>query len=529
MDKTAMSENGGATHQISNLINQADQSAPAGTLTGSRLLQAQRDQDVIAKMLPLSRSMQCQKDQEIMLRGTKSRYLYYVEKGVIEVSYTVSGTKITVALIGPGNFFGEIGFFDEITRVRDIRATDDATIRFFDHQTLEDLQQHDPVLYGQFMTVMARTICGKFRRVMEEREPLTAFAAALSTRRQSYQVSRPLPKSFFQTTEWRTVNRKVEEFKAQLYDLSYSLQEDVGPEIAPGHRSQCHRVLNEFNDEVRQMRQFEENTDASAYVWGYVFKEVFPYFMRSRFAERTYYKPKGYAGDFMMMEMIYRQEPEGDGKLGTLIDEWFLNRIPARAVRGRRQLLGDQLEKLAQDKHRTGRNIKIMNLACGPCRELFDFIQRCDFSEAIEATCVDIDSQALQYTNQHVNIFPHRASIRFMNENLVKWSLGRVGHNFGLQDIIYSAGLTDYLNKNLFLALMNRCYEQLKPEGRLIIGNFGPTNPDRVFMDHILHWRLIHRHADELRELFSQTPFGHRIKIISEEQGVNLFAIATKL
>ena len=169
-----------------------------------------------------------------------------------------------------------------------------------------------------------------------------------------------------------------------------------------------------------------------------------------------------------------------------------------------------------------------MNLACGSNRELFDFLSCCEYSRRIEAICVDVDSEALEYTAHRVNTFAHEASIRFMNDNVIKWSLGRVRHNYDTQDIIYSAGLTDYLDTRLFTALVTRCYEYLKPGGILIVGNFGPDNPNRVFMDHILHWRLIHRSIRELGDLFLGTPFENNIEIFSEEQGLNLFACATK-
>lgn len=168
-----------------------------------------------------------------------------------------------------------------------------------------------------------------------------------------------------------------------------------------------------------------------------------------------------------------------------------------------------------------------MNLACGSNREFFDFLKQCDYTEAIEALCIDIDSEALQYTNKHVNTFPHNASVRLMNENLVKWSLGRVNHNMRLQDIIYSAGLTDYLEDKLFVAFITRCYHQLKPGGVLIVGNFAP-NPDQAFMDHILLWRLHYREREELTDVFSQSPFSDSIEILSEKQGVNLFVKAIK-
>jgi hypothetical protein len=47
-------------------------------------------------------------------------------------------------------------------------------------------------------------------------------------------------------------------------------------------------------------------------------------------------------------------------------------------------------------------------------------------------------------------------------------------------------------------------------------------------MDHILNWKLFYRDSAELQGLFAGTPFGNRVEVLAEEQGVNLFAIARK-
>ncbi len=483
---------------------------------------------IIPEILPYSRSIICGKQQKVVIQGSESKYLYYVRRGAIEASYTVRGTKIVVALIGAGNFFGEIGFFDRVSRIRDVYATEDSEIRVFDQGTLARLQEQDPILYSRFLTFLAQSICIKFRRILEEREPLTGYAASLSTGKKSFKSSQPLPEHFFQTSDWKYVHRVVEEFKAKFFDISHSLQEDYHPEIPDSLRDRCYEVMDHFNENLREFDDCLSRPEYQDFAWGYVFKEIFPYFMRSRFAERAYYKPRGYPGDFLMMEMIYRDQPDGDGKFGTIADGWLLKSAPAEAVRGRRKLLGEQLGLLSRQWVEREGPIRIMNLACGSCRDMFDFLARCDYSEKIEALCVDIDSDALQYTNREVNVFSHRASIRLMSENLVKWSLGRVRQDIPLQDIVYSAGLTDYLDERLFLRLVTRCFEQLKPGGMLIVGNFSPRNPDQAFMDHILSWHLIYRDETDLRRLFAQTPFGPDIQVLAEDLQVNLFALATK-
>ena len=488
----------------------------------------ERDEDTLQRILAISRTMAFSKGEIVMTGNVQPESVCYVEKGTMEVSYSMQGTDILVALIGEGELFGEIGFFDGVSRVRDIRAADDAIVRMWDRDQLEDMQSGDPKLYGAFITMMAHSICAKFRRIVEEREPLTAYAAAISTGRRHFHESRPLPEDIYTTSQWRFVRESVEGFKADFFDISFSLQQDDDRNYYEKWRERCHKILNRFNLQLQECHERIDDPQLEDYLWGYVFKEIFPYFMRSRFAERAYYKPKGYAGDYLMMEMIYRNQPDGDGKLGKLVDDWCLNTDAAKAVRGRRELLGTLLGSWKGKTHTHDKPFRILNLACGSSRELFDFLSGQGETKGTEVFCVDADPEALRYVGQHVNVVPHEASVRLMQENVIKWALGREHHHFGLMDIIYSAGLTDYLDEPLFQALTTRCYKHLRPGGVFIIGNFGSHNPNKAFMDHLLQWTLIHRSEKELRNIFASTPFEGDIDVVAEPRGVNLIAIAVK-
>jgi len=140
---------------------------------------------------------------------------------------------------------------------------------------------------------------------------------------------------------------------------------------------------------------------------------------------------------------------------------------------------------------------------------------------------VDIDPEALEMSAKNTSAINHNANIRFMNENLIKWAIGKVDQEFGTMDIIYSAGLLDYLDDDLFAAFVSRCYDHLKPGGHLIAGNF-KSGPDRIFMDHMIDWKLIYRDEEDFKRLFDRTPFGDNIEIATEKQGINLFALATR-
>jgi extracellular factor (EF) 3-hydroxypalmitic acid methyl ester biosynthesis protein len=484
--------------------------------------------ELISQLRPHVPLRRCEVGEKLITTGEQADCFYYVEQGLFEVSYMARKTPIVVALIGQGEFFGEIGFFDGMTRTRNIQAREPAQLRVFDRVVMARLLAAAPQLYARFLEFLMRSACGRFRQILTDRGPLTAYAAALATGREQFQGLQALPPDLLGSAAWQMISGQIEGFKAGMFDVADRLQREVGPHIPPELQARGDAILDDFTEKVRRFGASIQETPGADLLWGYIFKEVFPYLMRSRFAERAYYKPKGFAGDFWMIELIYRNEPEGDGKMGKLIDGWALRQVPPRAVRARRDLLRGLLDRLCRARLSTGGPLRIMNLACGPTRELFDLLPEVDYAARIDALCIDIDAEALEFASEQRNRAVSAASVRFMNENVIKWALGRVKHDFGAQDIIYSSGLCDYLDDRIIAAMLKRCYGQLKPGGALVIGNFSPANPDRYFMDHLLYWRLIHRDRDELRRLFAASPFGESVEIVAETEGVNLFAIARR-
>jgi hypothetical protein len=69
----------------------------------------------------------------------------------------------------------------------------------------------------------------------------------------------------------------------------------------------------------------------------------------------------------------------------------------------------------------------------------------------------------------------------------------------------------------------------LKSGGKLILGNFHPSNPDRAMMDYVLDWRLIYRTEEDMHRLYSLSRFGRPYTNIRfEPAGINLFAECIK-
>ena len=119
--------------------------------------------------------------------------------------------------------------------------------------------------------------------------------------------------------------------------------------------------------------------------------------------------------------------------------------------------------------------------------------------------------------------------MHLVNENLIHLASGRRRIDLEPQDLIYSIGLIDYLADEHVVALINYCYENLRPGGRLILGNFHPRNPEKAMMDHLVNWRLIHRTEGDLNRLYAQSKFARSsTRVLWEEQGINLFGECIK-
>ena len=119
----------------------------------------------------------------------------------------------------------------------------------------------------------------------------------------------------------------------------------------------CREVLGDLNDALVEFKVTMAGTGYEKVMWGYVFKEDFPYFIRSRFAKRVYFKPKGYAGDYLMMEHIYTNEPKGEGKLGEIIDGFCLGKPGSLAIHSRRKLLKEEISRLCTRPGEPGKDI----------------------------------------------------------------------------------------------------------------------------------------------------------------------------
>ena len=223
----------------------------------------------------------------------------------------------------------------------------------------------------------------------------------------------------------------------------------------------------------------------------------------------TYLKPYGYAGDFEIIEKIYAQKRHAD----PVIDAWdqFYHSLDAcDAVRNRKtyfkQIMVTALESGAKN---------VLILGSGPCMDLYEYLTE-NPNNTIQFTCVDIDEKAIQYASEKNAAFLD--NITFVHKNIFRFN------TMERYDLIWSAGLFDYLNDDQFVFVIKKMRAFLQEQGKMIIGNFSENNPSQYCMEVMGDWYLNHRSPELLTELGLRAGFkSENIAVDQEDLGINLF------
>jgi extracellular factor (EF) 3-hydroxypalmitic acid methyl ester biosynthesis protein len=262
----------------------------------------------------------------------------------------------------------------------------------------------------------------------------------------------------------------------------------------------------------------------------YMKRQLHPLLLCSPFAHRTFTKPLGFAGDYEMVNMIWRNGHEGSSLFAKVVNCWFLEQPPARAHRNRIDYLVKRLIEETLRVRAQGRPARVFNLACGPALEVQEFLRASALSSETEIALLDFNQETLDYTSAILEDAKRRHArstvLHFIKKSvhqILKESVKASGRAAEVQyDFIYCAGLFDYLSDAVCQRLTTTLYRWLAPGGLLLLTNVDACNPLRQGMDYLLDWSLIHRTT---RQCLSALPGGaspDMMSVRADTTGVNL-------
>lgn len=214
------------------------------------------------------------------------------------------------------------------------------------------------------------------------------------------------------------------------------------------------------------------------------------------FTRRAFAKPRGYAGDAVMMDYIYGYRDADvtglSGPAATIFD--VVTNTPApHAVRFRRDVLAEAIDAVAA---RLPRPVDIVAIAAGHLRELD--VAAAPKEGRARVVAMDQDEASLdQVTRDYARygVETRAASVRSILANRT---------SMPTCDLAYTAGLYDYLPDAAAMRLTSTMFAAVRPGGTLLIANFLPDIRDVGYMEGLMDWHLIYRSDDEMRRLTSE-------------------------
>ena len=247
-------------------------------------------------------------------------------------------------------------------------------------------------------------------------------------------------------------------------------------------------------DAIRNSRPVEEWRD---YTRAFREHPLLKPLHQDAFTYRGFRKPRGYAGDAVLMDMVYGT---GDRELVAKSSDLGKRIYAVAETTGIFASTRDRVARLAigvDEACERNPNAHIMSVACGHLREAAT-------SKAVKDNRfgrfvgLDQDRRSLRVIEKnHPNVECVAASIGELMDGSV---------NPGSFNYIYSAGLYDYLDDEVGRTLLQTLVTMIRPGGRIMIVNFLPNLPTLGYMEAAMDWWMVYRPAEQLHALADNLP-----------------------
>jgi len=351
--------------------------------------------------------------------------------------------------------------------------------------------------------------------------------------------------------EWDKIHYVTNDFKVVIADMQVFLmdmrrwleQVELSIRSEPsGDRNQVERdVILELKSPITPavgslFERFEDTAiqvpdDLQAIHRSYVKRQIHPIILCSPFVYRTFQKPLGYAGDYEMVNMMLGDPLQGSSLFAKILNSYFVSAPPCEAHRNRiKHLVGrlmEETERVAREKRTT----RILDMACGPAKEVQEFLVQNELCNKAQFELLDFNDETLEYTGKTLEDLKKKYH-RITPIQMVKKSVNHIlKESFKPTrevpekeyDFIYCAGLFDYLEDRICKKMMDYFYNMLAPGGLLLATNVTPSNPFIHVMESFMEWHLIYRNQDQMSHLTPELAQENMVQIKTEVTGVNIF------
>jgi CRP/FNR family cyclic AMP-dependent transcriptional regulator len=134
------------------------------------------DDEELAQVLMVGMLKRYTQETVILQEGTPGGQLHVIHEGRVRISKVVPGVgEEALTILGPGDFFGEVAFFDGAPASAHAIAHADCEILTIPHEEIRGLMQSRPALSAKFLWAFARTLASRLRESNQKISSLFAI------------------------------------------------------------------------------------------------------------------------------------------------------------------------------------------------------------------------------------------------------------------------------------------------------------------------------------------------------------------
>lgn len=252
--------------------------------------------------------------------------------------------------------------------------------------------------------------------------------------------------------------------------------------------SELHKLVATVSTECRDSK---ENMQA---VHQWFDERLNPILHESELCKYCYDKPKGYAGDFAAIELIWmgHTAPHTKRYAGTTVRGQLLNAYSLSSENCRANI--DRIIRFRKMLCSfTGKSVA--SIGGGSAIEIRE-AYRVGAKPSTEVHLFDQDENALTAAQSQLAFFP--IQLHCYGGNVIRNIIIKKQQRY---DLIYSPGMFNYIELSSARKVTDLLWNQLNPGGTLVICNAHPDNPTRVWMECVSHWYLNYKNEDQMGSL----------------------------
>lgn len=94
----------------------------------------------------------------IVMQGESGDCMYVIQSGQVEVMQRLGSEEVRLAVLGPGDFFGEMALFEREVRSATVRAMGEARVLTIDKRTFMNRVHEDPSLAYRLVQTLSQRL-----------------------------------------------------------------------------------------------------------------------------------------------------------------------------------------------------------------------------------------------------------------------------------------------------------------------------------------------------------------------------------